>query len=130
MKFYGNGAVWDGANNKVLCTFIDGELTTEDEHIISELYRLQYSYVTPDGFIETTTFGDSRPMFISESSEEPAEDDHIVKKLIESGYKHDDEDPCETCQIETSEQRCVICELPEQPIKKPKQKSKTRGRKK
>ena len=33
MKFYGNGIVWDAANNKALCKFMSGELETEDKRM-------------------------------------------------------------------------------------------------
>lgn len=42
MKFYGNGIVWDGDNNKVLCKFLNGEIETSDKHIIDKLTEKGY----------------------------------------------------------------------------------------
>lgn len=43
MKFYGNGIVWDGENNKTLCQFVNGEFETEDARIANKLLELNYS---------------------------------------------------------------------------------------
>ena len=37
MKFYGNGIVWDGENDRPLCEFVNGEFTTKDVRIIEIL---------------------------------------------------------------------------------------------
>lgn len=47
MKFYGNGIVWDGANNKVLCKFVDGVYDAKDLRIINIL-RKSYKYDVKD----------------------------------------------------------------------------------
>ena len=43
MKFYGNGTVWDGANNKALCKFANGELETDDARIQDALIEKGYA---------------------------------------------------------------------------------------
>jgi hypothetical protein len=37
MKFYGNGIVWDAERNRILCEFVNGEYTTNDEREIEIL---------------------------------------------------------------------------------------------
>ena len=42
MKFYGNGTVWDKDNNRALCSFVNGELETDDERVVAILQDLGY----------------------------------------------------------------------------------------
>jgi len=34
MKYKGHGIIWDAENNKPLCEFIDGEITTDNERTV------------------------------------------------------------------------------------------------
>lgn len=77
MKFYGTGAVWGGADNKILCRFIDGTLETDDEQVIKKLLESGYKH---DG----KPYGDKRVVDntapITESFEE-------VKKVAPNAQK-------------------------------------------
>lgn len=44
MKFKGKGIVWDADNNRVLCKFKNGELETDDKHVIKTLLNAGYEY--------------------------------------------------------------------------------------
>ena len=63
MKFYGNGIVWNAQANRPLCRFEKGEITTEDESIITVLTDLRYKHDEIEQ-IEVTRIGDIEPKFI------------------------------------------------------------------
>ena len=47
MKFYGNGVVWDPAEKKRLCKFIDGVYETKDPGVIAKLKARGYGHDDP-----------------------------------------------------------------------------------
>jgi hypothetical protein len=49
MKFYGNGAVWDGAANKICARFQHGVFETEDSALIARLDAMGISHAECEG---------------------------------------------------------------------------------
>ena len=79
MKFYGVGGVWDKDNDKMLCNFVNGELETDDNDVISKLVALNYRH---DGeVIDVTTMSDVTEKVIRGVTDLNTKTDEEIKAL-------------------------------------------------
>lgn len=84
MKFYGNGVVWDGENNKRLIKFVGGAVETEDERVQSILIERGYSFDPEPPVASVPTIQTEQPIMesVTVTSVSP---DLGAKKLREIG---------------------------------------------